>query len=220
MGEGEAANWAQPLLQKHLEGAPHNYLQTWKAFKEAFLLSFSDPVKKEKAIREINKLAQIGSAQQYATKFRTLMEDLNWDIQALINNFKTGLKPEIQQELLKQAMYNQYKSQNIEDWIEMAIKIDDLFFATKDLARDQPHFNQRDPIKQRTTNKGRTSRVPAEEMKQRRDNNLCLKCGKPGHRVKDCRSKDYTWEGKTAIPGKAASIKDNKEDSHSTESEN
>jgi hypothetical protein len=30
----------------------------WNTFKEAFLLNFADPIKKEKAIRELGKLTQ------------------------------------------------------------------------------------------------------------------------------------------------------------------
>ncbi|KAJ5081273.1 Retrotransposon polyprotein [Penicillium alfredii] len=33
------------------------------------------------------------------------------------------------------------------------------------------------------------ARLPTEEQKRRKNNNLCFNCGKPGHRIKDCRSK-------------------------------
>ncbi|QRW10391.1 hypothetical protein RhiLY_09390 [Ceratobasidium sp. AG-Ba] len=54
MGEGEAAKWAKPLLRKILDEEPHEYLANWNALKNAFLLAFSDPMKKERAILEMS----------------------------------------------------------------------------------------------------------------------------------------------------------------------
>ncbi|QRV80841.1 Retrotransposon gag protein [Ceratobasidium sp. AG-Ba] len=79
MGEGEAAQWAKPLLRKILDEEPHKYLTNWNTLKNAFLLGSSDPMKKERAIQNIHKLQQTGSAQHYVTAFQTLMQELNWD---------------------------------------------------------------------------------------------------------------------------------------------
>ncbi|QRW03356.1 Retrotransposon-derived protein PEG10 [Ceratobasidium sp. AG-Ba] len=54
MGEGEAAKWAKPLLRKILDKESHEYLANWNALKNAFLLAFSDPMKKERAIQNIH----------------------------------------------------------------------------------------------------------------------------------------------------------------------
>ncbi|QRW01546.1 Retrotransposon gag protein [Ceratobasidium sp. AG-Ba] len=96
-----AAKWAKPLLRKILDEEPHEYLANWNALKNAFLLAFSDPMKKERAIQNIHKLQQTGSAQHYVTAFRTLMQELDWDEHAFIDVFKKGLKNNVQQELLK-----------------------------------------------------------------------------------------------------------------------
>ncbi|QRV73515.1 Retrotransposon-derived protein PEG10 [Ceratobasidium sp. AG-Ba] len=101
MGEGEAAKWAKPLLRNILDKEPHEYLANWKALKNAFLLAFSDPMQKERAIQNIHKLQQTGSAQHYVTTFRTLMQELDWNKHAFIDVFKKGLKNNVQQELLK-----------------------------------------------------------------------------------------------------------------------
>ncbi|QRV78840.1 Retrotransposon gag protein [Ceratobasidium sp. AG-Ba] len=65
MGEGEAAKRAKPLLRKILDEEPHEYLANWNTLKNAFLLAFSDLMKKERAIQNIHKLQQTGSAQHY-----------------------------------------------------------------------------------------------------------------------------------------------------------
>lgn len=47
---------------------------------------------------------------------------------------------------------------------------------------------------------------------------LCIKCGKPGHRIKDCRSKEYLHD---PVHGKEGTIEEvNDDDSESTKSEN
>ncbi|KAG8678177.1 hypothetical protein FRC08_017999 [Ceratobasidium sp. 394] len=69
MKEGEATKWAKPLLAKRLVGTAHPTLASWLAFKHAFLLTFGDPIKKERAIRDIGKLEQTRSAKEYATEF-------------------------------------------------------------------------------------------------------------------------------------------------------
>jgi hypothetical protein len=33
------------------------------------------------------------------------------------------------------------------------------------------------------------ARLPAEEEKRRKDNNLCFKCGKAGYRARECNNK-------------------------------
>ncbi|KAG9078310.1 hypothetical protein FS749_009709 [Ceratobasidium sp. UAMH 11750] len=58
MGPIEAADWAQPLLKKVSEKDTQGPLKSWGALKAAFLLHFVDPVKREKAIWELGKLAQ------------------------------------------------------------------------------------------------------------------------------------------------------------------
>ena len=85
MAEGEASKWAKPLLRKALDQEDHSALRSWVEFKKYFLVAFGDPIKKDRAIREMGKLTQTGSAQHYASQFRLLMEELNWDEQALIN---------------------------------------------------------------------------------------------------------------------------------------
>ncbi|KAG8696835.1 hypothetical protein FRC08_006909 [Ceratobasidium sp. 394] len=99
MAPGEAADWAQPLLKKVSKKDTKGLLKSWNTLKAAFLLHFQDPVKKEKAIQELAKLSQTKSAQAYATRLRILMQEVDWNQEALIDKFKEGLKPEVQKEL-------------------------------------------------------------------------------------------------------------------------
>ncbi|QRW09413.1 Retrotransposon gag protein [Ceratobasidium sp. AG-Ba] len=142
MGEGEAAKWAKPLLRKILDEEPHEYLANWNALKNAFLLAFSDPMKKERAIQNIHKLQQTGSAQHYVTAFRTLMQELDWDEHAFIDVFKKGLKNNVQQELLKATITQDTSTFSLEKWMEVSIRIDDLLFTGRSLRDNSSSGNQ------------------------------------------------------------------------------
>lgn len=85
MAEGKASRWAKPFLRRHLASDPHEFLQSWVRFRQAFLTTFSHPIKRERAIQDINKLVQKGSAQSYTAQFRTLAEEHKCDEHALID---------------------------------------------------------------------------------------------------------------------------------------
>ena len=226
MGEGEASKWAAPLMKTILSGEDHIYTTTWQTLKDAFLLSFSDPLKREKAIRDISKLVQGGSAQQYVSSFRTMAQELNWDDNALIDQFKKGLKTHVQQELLKIGISQDTQGWSLEKWMESAIKIDDVLFMGRSLgnptAQSTPQGNWRQKQESKPLN-GKAGRVSQDVLKKRKDKNLCLKCGRIGHRVKDCRDQEwYTGDRyPNGIPtnGKQGTIEEVKGTSD-TESEN
>ena len=69
IAEGDGSKWAEPILRKLSQQEPHILAESWRGFKEAFLINFADPIKKEKAIRSLNKLVQTGSTQAYTTQF-------------------------------------------------------------------------------------------------------------------------------------------------------
>ncbi|QRV84618.1 Retrotransposon gag protein [Ceratobasidium sp. AG-Ba] len=182
MGEGEASKWAKPLLRKILDQEQHEYL-------------------KERAIQNIHKLQQNGSAQSYVAAFRTLMQELDWDEHAFIDVFKKGLKHNVQQELLKATITQDTSAFSLEKWMEVAIRIDDLLFTGRNL-NSNPNSNQGNQIIRETSN------------------NQCLKCGYKGHMIKDCKAKEW-YHGKREehIKGKEAKIEEVKDDKESSDSE-
>ncbi|KAG9122096.1 hypothetical protein FRC07_001669 [Ceratobasidium sp. 392] len=95
MASRDAAKWAQPLLQKIAAKETHEFFRSWESFQVAFLRNFADPVKKEKAIRALENLMQIKSAQEYATQFCILVQEVDWNQNALIDRFRAGLKPSV-----------------------------------------------------------------------------------------------------------------------------
>ncbi|QRV92650.1 Retrotransposon gag protein [Ceratobasidium sp. AG-Ba] len=221
MGEGEASKWAKPLMRKILDQEQHEYLANWISLKNAFLLAFSDPMKKERAIQNIHKLQQNGSAQSYVTAFRTLMQELDWDEHAFIDVFKKGLKHNVQQELLKATITQDTSAFSLEKWMEVAIRIDDLLFTGRSLnSNTNSNQGNRDNRSQPKATQAKVGTVPPEILRDRRNNGQCLKCGRKGHMIRDCRSKEW-YPGKKDEPvkGKEAKIEEVKDDKESSDSE-
>jgi hypothetical protein len=234
MGPGEGANWSDPILRSVSSQSAHAYTTNWNTFKEAFLLNFADPIKKEKAIRELGKLTQTKSAQSYASQFRVLSQEVSWDRAAMVDKFKEGLKPDVQMEMIKMTMLmpeNTLQALTLENWIELAIRTDDMLFSSRSFnpKANIPSTSSHRPNVSTPTSKPFTSRtpqdkgktqnvkVPDEEKQRRRKESLCIKCGKPGHNMSECRT-GWSYKGKEKVQGKAASVP--KEVEYETESEN
>ncbi|QRW03544.1 Retrotransposon-derived protein PEG10 [Ceratobasidium sp. AG-Ba] len=196
MGEGEAAKWAKPLLRKILD---------------------EESYEKERAIQNIHKLQQTGSAQHYVTAFRTLMQELDWDEHAFIDVFKKGLKNNVQQELLKATITQDTSTFSLEKWMEVSIRIDDLLFTGRSLRDNGSSGNQDRKFQPRTT-KAKAGIVPPEVIQKRREEGRCIKCGRMGHRMRDCKFKEWQQETQT-VKGKEAKIEEVKEEEKSSDSE-
>ncbi|KAG8783508.1 hypothetical protein FRC12_019641 [Ceratobasidium sp. 428] len=218
MGKGEAAKWAKPLLSKPVTGEPHAIIRNWNTLRDAFLLSFSDPLKKERTIRDIGKLEQTGSTQHYVTQFRTLAPELGWDDRALIDQFKKGLKPNTT------LLHPDPEEISLEQWIKLAIQTDDMLFVGQSFGNTTQNNHQRNKFTHQgktETGKAGEMRVPDKVLAERRNNNECLKCRKKGHCIGQCKSKE--WVGQEPVKGKAAEVKEKEcitSTTSSSESEN
>ncbi|QRV96858.1 Retrotransposon gag protein [Ceratobasidium sp. AG-Ba] len=215
MQNGDAGNWAQPFLCKLSLKEEHTILQSWANFKKAFLADFSDPVKKEKAIRDLNKLTQTKSAQSYVTQFRNLMQEVDWNDEALIDKFREGLKPEVRKELTRITMLMEdNQTVTLEGIFQAACKFDDMIFTNHRFNLTGPgpgssNWNQQrgGPSGNKGTNNSQRNkqttivRIPKEEKDRRQKEQLCIKCVKKGHMMKDCRGQ-WTYD-KGKIQGKA-----------------
>ncbi|QRV87035.1 Retrotransposon gag protein [Ceratobasidium sp. AG-Ba] len=232
MQNGDAGNWAQPFLCKLSLKEEHSILQSWANFKKAFLADFSDPVKKEKAIRDLNRLTQTKSAQSYVTQFRTLMQEVDWNDEALIDKFREGLKPEVRKELTRITMLMEdHQTVTLEGIFQAACKFDDMIFTNQRFNSTGPGLGSSNWNQQRggpSGNKGTNNsqrnkqttivRIPKEEKDRRRKEQLCIKCGKKGHMMKDCRGQ-WTYD-KGKIQGKAGTERNTDTQDPESESEN
>jgi hypothetical protein len=121
----DAANWAQPHLQKvlnHRRGA----ITTVDEFIDEFGSTFDDPDAGRAAERKILELTQDStstkSTAEYTTEFRNLMVDLDWDNLVLIASYRRGLHWKVR-ELISQR---EAQPRNLEGWITVATQIDNI----------------------------------------------------------------------------------------------
>src|SRR6266576_286722 len=182
MKEGQASRWAKPLLKKLLDRTEYEALASWDNFKKAFLLAFGDPIKRERATENIQKLVQTRSTSEYASEFRILMEELEWDERALIDRFKAGLKETVKQELMRMTVLMNVSRLSLEEWIEYATRTDDILFATRTKREAQTKGRAA------TTNNtpAETKKVPQSTIDRRMKKGKCIKCGRRGHRARRC----------------------------------
>ncbi|KAG8731454.1 hypothetical protein FRC10_001724 [Ceratobasidium sp. 414] len=129
MSAGDAMNWAQPLLRLSAAQENHEFLELWNSFKKGFLTHFSDPAKKEKAVRELSKLTQTTSAQNYTVAFRMLAQEVDWNEQALKDQYMEGLKPQVKTELMRLQIFGEPENVTLEQWITLACKADNMIYA-------------------------------------------------------------------------------------------
>ncbi|OMJ12323.1 Retrotransposon-derived protein PEG10 [Smittium culicis] len=112
---GDALRWASPLLENN-NPAMHHHSQFMKEFSKVF----DDPQREKTANDAIRSLRQGKEpVANYASEFRRLAMDLDWNESALVSQFEEGLNDDIL-DVLAQAE----TPVTLESFIEMAIRTD------------------------------------------------------------------------------------------------
>jgi hypothetical protein len=121
----DAANWAQPHLQKVL-ARRRGAISTVTEFVDEFGAAFDDPDAGRAAEWKIHELTQevvpTKSTAEYTTEFRNLMADLDWDDTALLAWYRRGLHWKVK-ELMSQR---ETQPRMLEAWIMAAIQMDNI----------------------------------------------------------------------------------------------
>ncbi|CCO37169.1 Retrotransposon-derived protein PEG10 AltName: Full=Embryonal carcinoma differentiation-regulated protein [Rhizoctonia solani AG-1 IB] len=196
--EGAASAWALPHLANL--GTEKATIRTVNDFDKAFERAFFDPDEQRAAERKITTLTQTTTAAAYATDFRTLLMSLDWNDAALRAQFYKGLHWHVKQQLAQK----EDQPQDLEALIAAAVRIDNVR-RELEISRP-PRENRPKPASAATTNRANTGtpRIDSDRLKadpnyvseaerqRRRDEKLCIKCGKPGHRFAECRT---GWKG-------------------------
>lgn len=134
----KADSWSKPLLRKWAQDDRNTPLTSWADLKRSFIIYFGSPIEATKALDNIHKLTQTGSAQQYATKFKEYAQDLDWnDETPLKGMFIKNLKPEVKLEVQKATIDPHTQGWRLEEWIEYAISQDNIIHAAKVETKDQ-----------------------------------------------------------------------------------
>jgi hypothetical protein len=189
----DAANWAQPHLQKVLTRR-RGAISTVTEFVNEFGAAFDDPDAGRAAERKIHELTQEAvptkSTAEYTTEFRNLMADLDWDDTALLASYRRGLHWKVK-ELMSQR---ESQPRTLEAWITAAIQIDNIRRENEASRPPRPNtalkkvtVTTSSPVTVKRDPKALPNYVDETERKRRREAGLCIKCGTAGHTIKDCK---------------------------------
>lgn len=222
--EGDAYQWLKPALLSNPKPA---WVTSWKGFQVEFLKNWADSDIKETSRQKLKSLRQTSSASAYATEFKKYAMYLSWSDEALRQSFFDGLRIDVQDRLLSPQRFSTFA-----DLVESSIEWDNLLYQRR---RAHPNTRAirntfataRDYVQPATVTSHRTIETSVKgpwpmdvntvqprkpltqaEKDERRKKNLCLYCGKPGHRVQDCRAKPSTQKV-SAIQKSSTSENDN-----------
>lgn len=98
----DARTWADPYIDKDTGAIAFN---SWTEFVTGLRKSFGDPNRIATAEFEIENLKQDGSIDLYYSKFKELMEVLEWSERQKVFRFRTGLKAPIRDQLVNRGQY-------------------------------------------------------------------------------------------------------------------
>ena len=208
---GIALSWFAPLLETN-SPLLHNFEEFVKEFKACF----GDTDGARTAINKIRTLRQGDQpASTYAANFRLIASDIPWDEQALMEQFRSGLRSDVKDLLL--TFPEDPKS--LTEAISRAIRCDNRLFERRCERQQQITRSRYTPTYASVTAQSsprqtynpaptpRQTRSPApmdrptpmeidmtqrrgplseEEKQRRRANRLCLYCGGPGHIAIHC----------------------------------
>jgi hypothetical protein len=220
---GSAKEWFQP----HMNDTTGDItFTTWAAFVAALKAAFDDPDAYQTAQRKIEALKQ-GQQQDcssYHAAFVPLATILNMDERTRISFFQRGL----QNELRNALSYRDTLPDTFDEFVQMCIRIDNRIRAHRE-SNPAPR-TQGGQFAPNNTNIPSTStgthpgpmdlsaanrnqgnqkslkRGPLNDMekKRRRENNLCLYCGSPGHWASQCPHKKN--QGKKAASAAVGNV--------------
>ncbi|KAJ3500264.1 hypothetical protein NMY22_g19315 [Coprinellus aureogranulatus] len=203
-------------------------LDDFEALVKAFTDHFDEPDRYAKALRNIRKLRQTGSAADYTARFLEYVSELNWTDEWKIQQYYEGLKESVQDTLINRK--GRYFTQNFEEFYKLCVIIDNELHELALNRRAHASAPSKRPFAGNSSSslpaavpRAATSSSPdvvpmevdavrrgsitAEEKQRRRDLDLCLYCGQGNHRAKVCPNKSAQAKAKEAKKAAPASGK-------------
>lgn len=160
-----AKTWASPILRDILGRRSKREARRWDAFEEEFVKAFGDPDKEAAAIRQLEALiekGQKGPATQYASDFRRITMEINWDESTFIHYYRRGLKEEV-----KDALVYHPIPTNLDTLVNLSIRLDERIWERKqERSNDHPHRPPPRPQPRQSTNPFANYVPPPPQLQQ------------------------------------------------------
>lgn len=206
---GAAKTWWYNL--SHLNKRP----TTWKDYKDLLRKRFLGVMSDMVAFTQLENLKQTSTISAYASDFETLAVLAGYDAQKpddnryLLRRFTVGLKFAVRNKVMDKspACYEDALSVALAEESKQATnrQLDDRPSSSKAHSSSRAsnsasstgptpmelgaaEFNSKRPNGQARGDKPRLPRanISEEELKRRKDNNLCIYCASPSHKIRDC----------------------------------
>lgn len=207
--KGKAFAWMEPRIIKNVDPMLSNF----DLFCQELLRNLGDPDREKTMSKRLRSLKQTTSAAAYRTEFDNIAQYLTWDDGALKEYFYEGLKEAVKDSLVLVPQ----EPDDFKLYQDLCIKLDNRIYERKqehrgprqttsanphkaDHKRPNPVF-RRPPVTVNNYSSGPTAMdldasrnrkfkpLTPQERQHRMQNNLCLYCGKAGHRAGDCPAK-------------------------------
>ncbi|OMJ23595.1 Retrotransposon-derived protein PEG10 [Smittium culicis] len=180
---GNALRWASPYIEKG-----SLVLQDYEVFLKEFSKVFDDPQRTQTANDAIRALHQgTTPVSMYASEFRRLLMDLDWNESALVSQFAEGLSDKVLDTL---ALFE--TPTDLEGYINAAITVDArLTRRREDKTRRRVVTTLPQPQPARTSHKlmqvDAVQRTVSQPERDRRMKlGLCFYCGGEKHQATNC----------------------------------
>jgi hypothetical protein len=190
--EGRALSWFLPYVEMRRINS-----LSWSEFVAQAQDTFGEPCRKLNAESRIMTIVQRGSLVDYISEFSSLAIDVGWSEDSLISHFRRGLSPAI-----LDLMVSHPVPATLQGAITLATALDHRIWENREIkkSRTQVPFEGknsrrapppvvsplvRDPDAM-DLDASRRGPLGAEERARRLRENLCLYCGRAGHRLSTC----------------------------------
>ncbi|ESK81198.1 hypothetical protein Moror_2270 [Moniliophthora roreri MCA 2997] len=174
---------------------------TWTEFLDDFRTSFEPLDPTLKAQLELKDLRMKERADEYTYQFTYLAKQTRYNDTAQIVAFKRGLPRSL---ALKIMTRPEGAPTTIKDWMDATILFDESYKQALEYGKtwDEEHGGRKPQRNFRKKEDVAIKQITEIDRKEYMSKGLCFRCGKPGHRIRDCLDAPKKDERKQEEPKK------------------
>uniref|UniRef100_A0A0W0FB47 CCHC-type domain-containing protein n=1 Tax=Moniliophthora roreri TaxID=221103 RepID=A0A0W0FB47_MONRR len=174
---------------------------TWTEFLDDFRTSFEPLDPALKAQLELKDLRMKERADEYTYQFTYLVKQTGYNDAAQIVAFKRGLPRSL---ALKIMTWPEGAPTTIKDWMDATILFDESYKQALEYGKtwDEEHGGRKPQRSFRKKEDVAIKQITEIDRKEYMAKGLCFRCGRPGHRIKDCPDAPKKDERKQEEPKK------------------